>query len=405
MVHPTRRRDPSSMLEHANSSEWRALLECASPRVDSGLLRQALLPSLDWGRWLALADEHGVLALAARRARECDDLAIPPDVLRNLTERYRAQAFFTLGMTAELFRLLNHLASRAIGALVIKGPVLSMRCYGDPGLRPYGDLDLIVRERDVRLVTELMIGLGYQPRIPLAAIDAGRAPGEYVFRHAQSGILVEFHTESTFRYHPRPVSVEKLFARRASVRFDGHEAAALSPEDELVLISIHAAKHCWTRLLWIADVAAFASHVENLDWKRAFSIACEVGAERMLRVGLHLAAALLKLDLPREVAFRVSSDASVHRIVKQIQRRLPEGKGEELGLAARAAYRMSMHGGGFAPSAMYLMRLSLSPTEDDWAAGPAGKRAWLSSALRRPLRLAKKYARGRAAISELPPNS
>ena len=96
-------------------------------------------------------------------------------------------------------------AASGVEALVIKGPVLSVRCYGDPGLRQYGDLDLIVRDEDILRSTELMISLGYEPVVPLKAIHAGRIPGEYVFRQSKTKLLVEFHTERTFRYHPRPL--------------------------------------------------------------------------------------------------------------------------------------------------------------------------------------------------------
>jgi len=66
---------------------------------------------------------------------------------------------------------------------------------------------------------------------------------------------VEFHTERTFRYHPRPLQMEKLFERSAYVVIDGREVPVLSLEDELVLICVHGAKHFWERLMWIADVA------------------------------------------------------------------------------------------------------------------------------------------------------
>jgi hypothetical protein len=51
-----------------------------------------------------------------------------------------------------------------------------------------------------------------------------------------------------------------------------------------------------------------------------------------------------------------------------------------------------MRGGLFAAPA-YLLRLSLSPTEEDWAEGGEKNGSWIPSALRRPFRLARKYGR------------
>jgi len=46
-----------------------------------------------------------------------------------------------------------------------------------------------------------MLDLAYLPRVPLAAIDSKKTPGEYAFRKPGTDLLVEFHTERTFRYH------------------------------------------------------------------------------------------------------------------------------------------------------------------------------------------------------------
>ena len=122
--------------------------------------------------------------LVARRLLEFENEGVPPEILQELRERQRAQVLFSLRMTAELFRLFESFAAAGLETLAIKGPVLSMRCYGDPGARQYGDLDLIVRDKDILRTTDLMTGLGYEPRVSPAAIQAKKAPGEYAFRQA-----------------------------------------------------------------------------------------------------------------------------------------------------------------------------------------------------------------------------
>jgi len=273
--------------------------------------------------------------------------------------------------------------------LVIKGPVLSARCYGDPGLRQYGDLDLIVRDKDIQRSTELMISLGYEPSVPLRAIRAKKIPGEYVFLQSSTKLLVEYHTELTFRYHPRPLPLENLFPRQTRVNIDSHKVPALSPEDELILICIHGAKHFWEQLSYIADVAAFVTRQE-LDWGRVMAAAAEVGGERMLYVGLRLAADLLGAPLPESVGAALRSDRTVGRLAKQITLCLPAAGSAPPGIFERAMFRMRMRG-GILSGVVYLFRLSLSPTEEDWVAGAENKRHWFLDALGRPFRLARKY--------------
>ncbi len=322
-----------------------------------------------------------------------DGDSVPRETRKALLDGQRAQNFVTLRMTAELFRILDQFASAGIDALVVKGPVLAIRAYGDPAMRSYGDLDLLVRQRDIRRATELMMAAGYDAAIPIAAIDAGKIPGQYLFSKRDSTLLVELHNDFTLRYFPRRLPLEKFFERQTRVRLDSREAPALSVEDELVLICVHGAKHLWERLMWIADVAALVSRQSNLDWERAASTAKEVGADRMLHGGLQLAATLLKLRLPDHVLEEVKSDKVTAKLTGQILNWLPAAGYAPPGLFERAAFRLRMHG-GLVSAPAYLMRLSLSPTEEDWKSGVEEKRHWFLDALRRPFRLARKYGRG-----------
>ena len=372
-------------------NEWSALLECASPSCDRQRLR-GLLRSVDWARLLILAEEHGVAGHLTASLRGLKEDLIPPETRQALVDRQRAQVVFTLRLTAELFRILDRFTSEGIGALVVKGPVLAVQAYGDPAMRAYGDLDLLVRQRDIRRATELMSAAGYEAAVPLSAIDGGKIPGQYLFFNPQLKLIVELHNDLTLRYFPRRLPLEDFFARQIRVRLDAHEAPALSVEDELVLISIHGAKHFWERLMWIADVAALVSRQTGIDWQRVADSAQAVGAERMLHTGLRLAADLLQARLPDKVQATVEADVGAARLAEQSGKWLPAAGYAPPGLFERAAFRLRMHGGLLSAPA-YLLRLSLSPTEEDWNDTGQAKGRWFPDAVRRPFRLARKYGR------------
>jgi hypothetical protein len=378
--------------ESGPSAEWLALLACATLRPASDRLGTLIRDSFHWPFFLQSAEDHGLTLLLAEHVRNLDRSMIPPEALVKLQQAQRAHAVFALQLTAELFRVLERFAAARIDVLLTKGPALSVRCYGKPDMRQYGDIDLVVREADIRRATEAMTGLAYEPRVPLKAIDAKKSPGEYAFRKSGTNVLVEFHTERTFRYHPRRLPIGNLFQRRAFVTIDGRAVPALSLEDELVLICVHGAKHFWERLMWIADVAALISARQGLDWTRAIAAAREVGAERILHLGLKLASDVLGSQLPAELEPIVQSDRAIAKLAARIRQRLASREPREIGVLERAAFRMKMRGGLLA-GATYLLRLSLSPTEEDWTPGREGNRSALRDAVGRPLRLAKKHSR------------
>lgn len=385
---------PASLADMAAfANEWAFLRECVSASRNRTRLTQ-LLSEVDWPRLLLLAEEHGVTARLAGCLNDCEASVVPSAIQQTLFERLRTLSVLTLALTAELFRLLEIFAAHGISALVIKGPVLAVQAYGDPSLRSYGDLDLLVRQQDIRRATETMMASGYQAAVPLDAIDAGRIPGQYLFAKPDSKLLVELHNDRTLRYFPRPLPIADFFARQISVRIDSREVPAPCLEDELVLVCVHGAKHFWERLSWIADVAGLVSRQKSIGWERATASARAVDAEHLLHTGLRLATGVLRAELPPPMADRVQQDAVAAKLAARVLRRLPAAGYAPPGLLERAAFRLRMRGGFFAAPA-YLLRLSFSPTEEDWQPDGNLSRSRLLDALRRPFRLARKYSRPR----------
>jgi Uncharacterised nucleotidyltransferase len=409
-----------------NSAEWAALKACCTPLLNSEQLRNSV-ERVDWHALLELAEEHGVTQLVAtalsgilssevvereKNLSADSSYEIPvldidtPKINSNLdsknasagwratlTEILRSQAFFTLRMSAELFRLEERFAANGIGMMVVKGPALAVQAYGDAVMRKYGDLDFLVRDRDIAAATQLMMDAGYAAEIPLSTIAAGKIPGQYMFRQAATKLLVELHSNRTMRYYPRPLPLEKLFARQARVNIEGRTIPAPCAEDHLVIICVHGAKHFWEKLLWIADVAALISRNTGLRWELAEQSARDVGAETMLHGGLLLAAEVLQASPPQQVLQRAKADSTARAMTRQVLEWLPQA-GEarpdfQRGLLPRALFRMRMRGGA-AAGVGYFLRLLFSPTEEDWDAEGGGSRG-IADTLKRPFRLAKKH--------------
>ena len=112
----------------------------------------------------------------------------------------------------------------------------------------------------------------------------------------------------------------------------------------------------------------------------------------MLRTGLRLAEGLLKTPFPERIAPAVQADAAATHLAAQVLTWLPAAGHAAPGLFDRAVFRMHMRGSWLAAPA-YLLRLSLSPTEEDWQKGSQLSQNRFLDVLRRPFRLARKYSR------------
>src|SRR5207302_11198386 len=108
--------------------------------------------------------------------------------------------------------------------------------------------------------------------------------------------------------------------------------------------------------------------------------------------GLRLASDLLQARLPGKVQATVQADAVAARLAEQSGKWLPAAGYAPPGLFERAAFRLRMHG-GLLSAPGYLLRLALSPTEEDWTEGGEDSRSWITGAFRREFLLARTYVR------------
>lgn len=380
----------------ARARTWPALTCACSGEAGADELSRVLREPLNWNAVLALAEEHGVVVHLAEALKARSHL-VPSEILEEIQRRRRRQTVSALSMTVELFRLLDLFQRAGIPVLAIKGPVLSMRAYGDPGFRQYSDLDFLLRSKDVASATRVLETNGYQSRVSLVVIRSGRVPGEYLFRKESGGTLVELHTERSLRYFPKPLPIDDYFARQSSVTIDAHGVPAMSAEDEFVHACIHGSKHLWEQLAWIADIAAILRN-ESLDLSLAADSARHVGATRMLLLGAGLASEVLHVPMPRQWNTNGTDRGAITKIAAGIAHRLRSSTTSDVGIWRRAAYRITTGGGGITGLA-YFGRLTFSTTEKDWvSADDSGKPAW-GGFPRRLLRLARLYGRTRGKAS------
>jgi hypothetical protein len=138
-----------------------------------------------------------------------------------------------------------------------KGPVLATSVYGNLALRQFVDLDLMIHRHDVLEAKEVLASLGYRPQYQLtraqeAALLASQC--EYAFTHEDGESTVELRWEIT-EHFSFPLDTERLWERLEQVPLGGDNVPTLSPEDTLLILCAHGAKHLWERLGWICDVA------------------------------------------------------------------------------------------------------------------------------------------------------
>jgi hypothetical protein len=318
--------------------EDQLLLCCAQTRrtlETATRIRDLLGEDVDWEYLIRTAQGHGVASLLYWHLDVACPGLVPESVLDNLRCHFQANHLHNLFLTEELLRLLNALDARGIAAVPYKGPVLAASVYGNLALRQFGDLDILVRRHDVWRAEKLLASLGYRPQYRLAPPQNAaflRSQSEHVFAHESVKSIVELHWAIAERAFSFPLDPECLWGCLEQISLGDKTLTTLSPEDTLLILCVHGAKHLWVRLAWICDVSELIRVHRDMNWEQIVAQARALGSERMLLLGLRLASDLLGATPPEEVLRRVRADQTVKALAEQIYERLFSEAGRQTDL-------------------------------------------------------------------------
>lgn len=237
---------------------------------------------------LDAAASEGLSGLLARLAEEV------PRELRIRAATIEARSLY---LGAELARIVAAFGN--VTLLALKGPVASQQLYGEPGLRAFADLDLIVDERDAERGEAILRNLGYRDAAPLTRAQRAtkrRFHSGTEFVHDAHGAVIDFHWRFGHVQFPLALPFAEAFARRTTVLLDGAAIPALGLSDLAVFTCSHAAKHFWYRLETLAQLAALTRL--PVDWEEVDRIAVAARGSRQVGLSFLIAHDVLGTELP-----------------------------------------------------------------------------------------------------------
>ncbi len=334
---------PASRNELQRKSEFDLLCALAGAELPPTRIERIAnwnLSNLDWSEFLRLAEHHGVLPLAARNLIE-HARGLPPEIERSLRSAYDANLRRSLWFAAELARIMQHFERRPLRAVPYKGPVLAQSVYHDVGLRSFSDLDLLISPADFDRAKQALAEIGYRPSADFTpaverfwlrkgyerAFDSVAGPNlvELQWALLPHFYAVDLHSDDL---HSDDLRVEDLLRRAGRTVVGGCEVPCLSPEDSLLVLCLHAAKHLWTRLIWLADIAETLrprSQARTIDHSLVFSRARALGIVRVLGVSFWLAKNVLRAELPKGAEETMAADSRVPVLGSEFAERLARG--------------------------------------------------------------------------------
>lgn len=351
---------------------------------------------LKWDVLIESASHHGLLPLLYWHIKSNCRAAVPEAILGQLQIAFHETSKTNLLLTGELLEILNRLESHGILAIPFKGPTLAVKAYGNLAFRQFGDLDILLDAENLPRAKSLLSTMGYQAQYLLAPAQEEAylvSLRQWPIVKGKSRICVELHSRLTPKDFAFPLEWVNVSRRLQPVQLCGREVLTLSPEDLLLLLCAHGAKHLWLNLGWICDIAHLLSAEKNLDWVKILEQARAMGCERMLLLGLFLASDLLGAKVPDEILKSIQKTQVVETLATRVYTWLFSDLGKPADGFKAAWFHLRVRERlreGF----RYSFSIAIAPTLADWTNYSLPSRFSFLYYPLRAARLANKYGLG-----------
>ena len=301
--------------------EFRLVAACcrwpASAARDAAV-REAAAGEIDWETFLKVVARHRVEGLVHEALKSLGD-AVPETVRKALAGWAASIVRENLAFAAEARRLTAAFDTAGFSYFFIKGVALNMLAYGTLGVKRASDLDVVIDPADYPAAVRMFMADGAVCQFPHEG-----ATFEQVMRWTEGnkhsiwfhfGVRVELH--SALVDNPRMLPGLSAHSETQMVTLGaGISVPTLARDGLFTYLCVHGATHAWSRLKWLADVAALVAGEEKAGLERLYRAAEALGGGRSAGSALLLAEELLGLALPPALEAELRRSRPVGFLVK-----------------------------------------------------------------------------------------
>jgi hypothetical protein len=260
-----------------------------------------------WESLGALAEMEGITGFLYHHMKSLGLLGMLPKSLKgSIQEIYNQTKQHTLAVAAEAKSLSARVEKAGIPLVALQGLSL-LSVYGNPGLRPLGDVDLMVKQGYRECFTALLRKSGYQNLIMT-----------YPNIFCKGEIKIDLHTHILnlnrikARSYLFPRDLTHMWERATPLFDQVRGILMLNPSDNFIALSAHALKHSYSRLIWLVDLHELLLQlIQDVDgWESLVASARFWRQEKVVLYALILMEGIFGLKVP----FRIKSGLRIHSL-------------------------------------------------------------------------------------------
>lgn len=298
--------------------EDQILLYCVSTCINiknQDNLNSLINLNVDWEYIFGIALRHHLVPiLCSNLNHNYFSNKIPMKIRRILQDFFKKNTAKNLLFMKEMLNIVKLLNKHGITLIPYKGPILAQQVYGNLAMRQFNDLDFFIKKEDFTIIKEILLSEGYQPIFNFNSFQERnymKSQRELKFFHESKGIYLELHWKFSGIFLDLPSSAESIFLKDLnSFTIAGVSIPEISPENLLLILSIHNANHHWDRISWLVDIALLINS-QKINWIYVLRVSKKLSIQKILFINLYLCQVFLDLKLDKDVSKLLKNDSVI----------------------------------------------------------------------------------------------
>lgn len=234
------------------------------------------ISALNWNYIISFVKQHGIAGLVYKNTiNHPVRKYFPGHFLDNIERTYYQTIKLNTLLIHHYNNLLKYLNSNNIPVIPLKGIFMVNTVYDNIGLRPMGDIDLLIKNENIDIVKKHLINSAYLTSINKRSkyIDDLRI-NHHIPPLFKDKITFEIHYRLCSYPEPYSSGIEEIWKRSINIQQKGKEFNILCVEDLIIYHCFHINKHLEAgkiRIGQFCDIPQILiKYKDKIDWERLY---------------------------------------------------------------------------------------------------------------------------------------
>ncbi|MBD3276644.1 MAG: hypothetical protein GF372_15115 [Candidatus Marinimicrobia bacterium] len=292
------------------------------------IFRKKVAEVTDWNRLISIAEFHGIKPIFYYNLKQYAADLVSEPMKRKVDNYFQLAHLHSHFQLQESEKIVTRFQESSIDVLLLKGPTLAQRIYGDINLRKSNDIDIFISHEKIDTADQILSDMGYTQFSKIADLSSfGKRTFLWIARQfpykKNDGLFnLDVHTAIMPPGYSSQRDFNTYFERSDRIQIGSKILPVLGIEDLLEVLSYHGNKNRWEKIKYFSDIAALIHSNPNLDWEKLILHSRKTESRRIVLQALFLANKVCNVRLPDKISNLIDSkvsDGKLEPIINQIK--------------------------------------------------------------------------------------